>query len=92
MKLPSPFFMGTTISSPSAYRLVQAVCVFSTRRRCSTQMKRWFALRRRAPGRRWASARIWKPLQMPSTGMPRSAAATTSSMTGAKRAMAPQRR
>ncbi|SLJ61012.1 Uncharacterised protein [Mycobacteroides abscessus subsp. abscessus] len=34
----------------------------------------------------------WKPLQMPSTGMPCSAARTTSPITGANRAMAPARR
>ena len=50
------------------------------------------ALRTSAPGSRPASQRIWKPLQMPSTGRPRSAAATTSSMIGAGLAMAPARR
>ena len=36
--------------------------------------------------------RIWKPLQMPSTGRPPLAASMISAITGAKRAMAPQRR
>ena len=92
MKFPSPFFMGTTTSSPWSKDPVQAVVTDSTRRRCSVQTKRWWSLRMRAPGSRWASVRTWKPLQMPSTGIPALAAATTSSMTGAKRAIAPQRR
>ena len=45
-----------------------------------------------APGSRCDSQRIWKPLQMPSTGMPLPAASMTAVMTGAKREMAPQRR
>jgi hypothetical protein len=36
--------------------------------------------------------RIWKPLQMPRTGPPRAANSRRGSITGAKRAMAPQRR
>ena len=92
MKLPSPFFMGTTISWPALKALVQAVSAFSIRSFCSRQMNFWWSLRIRAPGSRWASVRIWKPLQMPSTGMPLLAASITSCITGAKRAMAPQRR
>ncbi len=46
----------------------------------------------RAPGSRCASHSTWKPLQMPSTGSPSRAAATTDSITGENRAMAPQRR
>jgi hypothetical protein len=45
-----------------------------------------------APGRRWASVRIWKPLQMPSTGRPAFACSMRGSITGEKRAMAPARR
>jgi phosphoribosylformylglycinamidine synthase len=44
------------------------------------------------PGRRPASQRIWKPLQMPSTVLPCTAASFTAGMMGEKRAMAPQRR
>ena len=51
-----------------------------------------FSLRSRAPGRRPASQRIWKPLQMPTTGMPSLAACTTAFITGLWAAMAPQRR
>ena len=50
------------------------------------------SLRVSAPGSRCASHRIWKPLQMPSTGMPPRAASAIDSITGANRAMAPQRR
>ncbi len=52
---------------------------------------RW-SLRISAPGSRCDSQRIWNPLQMPSTGSPCSAAATTSVITGANREMAPHRR
>ena len=44
------------------------------------------------PGSSPDSHRIWKPLQIPSTGPPRSANARTSSITGANRAIAPHRR
>ncbi len=50
------------------------------------------ALRVSAPGSRCASQRIWKPLQMPSTGRPARAAGISSVITGANRAIAPQRR
>ncbi len=46
----------------------------------------------RTPGRSPDSHRIWNPLQMPRTGPPAFANATTSSITGEKRASAPQRR
>ena len=49
-------------------------------------------LRSIAPGSRPDSSRTWKPLQMPSTGPPRSANACTSRMIGEKRAIAPVRR
>ena len=45
-------------------------CRFSTRSRWSRQTKCRPALRTSAPGSRPASHRIWKPLQMPSTGRP----------------------
>ena len=66
--------------------------LFSMRRRWSRQTNLRWSLRISAPGSRWDSQRIWKPLQMPSTGMPRSAAAMTSAITGEKREIAPQRR
>ena len=49
-------------------------------------------LRTIAPGSRPASSNTWKPLQMPSTGPPRSANVRTAAMMGEKRAMAPVRR
>jgi hypothetical protein len=50
------------------------------------------AFRMSAPGRRCASHRIWKPLQMPSTGPPSAAWRWTACMMGLNRAMAPERR
>ena len=64
----------------------------STRSVTSRQMNLSEAFRMRTPGRSPASHRIWKPLQMPRTGPPAFANATTSSITGEKRASAPQRR
>ncbi len=64
----------------------------STRSRTSRVINRSPALRVSAPGSRCASHRIWKPLQMPSTGRPARAAGTSSAMTGANLAIAPQRR
>ena len=49
-------------------------------------------LTKSAPGSSPASVMIWKPLQMPSTGVPFSARALTSRMIGECAAMAPQRR
>jgi len=50
------------------------------------------SLRVSTPGNSPASHNTWKPLQMPITGRPASACAATASITGEKRAMAPQRR
>ena len=58
-------------SAPSAYADVQAVRLFSIRSRWSRQTNLRWSLRISAPGSRWDSHRIWKPLQMPSTGIPR---------------------
>ena len=66
--------------------------MLSTRICTGLLMKRRPALRVSAPGSRCASHRIWKPLQIPSTGKPAFAAGTRAVMTGANRAMAPQRR
>ena len=44
------------------------------------------------PGSSSASVSTWKPLQMPSTATPLSAAALTSRMIGEWAAMAPERR
>ena len=69
-----------------------AVRLLSIRSRWSRHTNLRWSLRIRAPGSRWDSQRIWKPLQMPSTGIPLLAASTTSVITGAKREMAPHRR
>jgi hypothetical protein len=58
----------------------------------SRQTKLRFELRISAPGSRPVSVSTWKPLQMPITGVPRSAASTTACTTGERAAMAPQRR
>ena len=78
--------------SPGVRPEVTAVCAVSTRSETSRQMNRSDRFRIRAPGSSPASQRIWKPLQMPSTGPPRSANATTSAMIGARAAIAPARR
>src|ERR1019366_8777608 len=49
------------------------------------------SLRVRAPGSRCDSHRIWKPLQIPSTGSPWRAASTSGSITGENRRIAAQR-
>ena len=89
---PSWFFSGTRMTWPSAYSEVQAVRVFSIRSGWSRQMNERWAFLIIAPGSRCVSQRIWKPLQMPSTGMPPFAASTTFPMTGAKPLIAPARR
>ena len=80
------------ISWPGLKSDVQVVSADSTRRSWSLQTKVRTSLRINAPGSRWASQRIWKPLQIPSTGMPAFACLVTSAITGANREIAPQRR
>ena len=92
MKPPSPFFSGIVICWPAANSPVQSVDVFSTASTWSRQMNEPWSLRINPPSRRPASVSIWKPLQMPSTGMPRFAASATSLMIGERLAIAPQRR
>ena len=60
--------------------------------RTSAWMNRSPAFLVSAPGSRCASQRIWKPLQMPSTGSPARAAGISSPITGENLAMAPHRR
>jgi len=67
-----------------------SVCSTRTGTSCDTNLMR--SLRTMAPGSSPASSRTWKPLQMPSTGPPRSANALTAAMIGEKRAIAPVRR
>ena len=50
------------------------------------------ALRISAPGSSPASVSTWKPLQIPSTGTPRPAAAITACMIGLRAAIAPERK
>ncbi len=68
------------------------VCVVSTRTCTWRQTNRSERLRISAPGSKPLSQSTWKPLQMPSTGPPRSANPRTPSITFANRAIAPVRR
>ena len=65
---------------------------FSTVSGTSRQTKDSDAFGRSTPGSRPASQRIWKPLQIPSTGPPSAAKRATAPIAGQKRAIAPQRR
>ena len=76
----------------SRTRSVHGCRAVSTRSRWSRLRKCRCALRTSAPGSRCASHSTWKPLQMPSTGRPPRAASTIDAITGANRAIAPQRR
>jgi hypothetical protein len=83
---------GTCSTSPTEQACVSAERVEATVSPTVVQTNfsdRFFCS---APGRRPASVRTWKPLQMPTTGPPPSAKAVTAAMTGEKRAMAPGRR
>ena len=83
---------GIDSDAPSSHARVQIVSRFSTSMSTWRQMKRSDRLSSSAPGRRPASHRTWKPLQMPSTGPPPRAKSATDSITGEKRAIAPARR
>jgi hypothetical protein len=72
--------------------LVKRVSGCSTARWTSRQTNLSEALRISTPGSRPVSVSTWNPLQMPSTGVPALALATTSRMIGECAAMAPQRR
>ena len=76
----------------TTYDDVHAVRVLSTRSRWSWHTNFIRSLRTSAPGSRCDSQRIWKPLQIPSTGRPCSAPATISVISGENREIAPQRR
>ena len=80
------------ISWPASKPLVQALSALSTRRTWSVHRNLRWSFWIIDPGSRCDSVRIWKPLQIPRTGIPPFAAVMTSPMTGAKRAMAPARR
>jgi hypothetical protein len=71
---------------------MKRLLALSTRTRASRQTNSSCRFGRSAPGRRRASHRIWKPLQMPSTGPPVAANARTAAITGAVLAIAPVRR
>ena len=77
---------------PGSQREVKTVSFRSTRSATSRHMNESDAFGRSTPGSRPASHRIWKPLQIPSTRPPAAAKRVTASMTGANRAIAPQRR
>ena len=91
-KAPSPFLTGTVSSSPPAKPSVHGVRALLTVSRTLAWMNRRPAFLVSAPGSRCASQRIWKPLQMPSTGSPARAAGISSAITGENLAIAPQRR
>ena len=80
------------ISWPAGEGQVQVVSTDSTRSRWSRQTNVCRSLRISAPGSRWASHSTWKPLQIPSTGIPYSARVIRSVITGENRAIAPHRR
>ena len=61
----------------------------STTRWTSRHSKRSDSFRVKTPSRRPASQRIWKPLQMPSTGPPARANSATAPMIGEWAAIAP---
>jgi hypothetical protein len=71
---------------------VKIVSVRSTLRLTSRHTNLSEALRISTPGSNPVSVSTWKPLQMPSTGVPALALATTSRMMGECAAMAPHRR
>ena len=77
---------------PPVHREVNGADACSTRSATSRQTNESDAFGRSTPGSRPASQRIWKPLQIPSTGPPAAANSTTAPITGEKRAIAPQRR
>src|SRR6185437_985582 len=78
------------ITSPlAAHAQVNAVSLWTTSRSTCLKVKRRFAFGSKAPGRRCASHRTWKPLQIPSTRPPSSAKEITDSITGENRAIAP---
>jgi hypothetical protein len=89
---PSPCLIGISTVSPTPSPAVTAVSAVSTRRWTSRQMNRSDRLRISAPGSSPDSHRIWNPLQMPSTGPPSAENAATSSISGARAAIAPHRR
>ena len=84
--------MGTCSSVPTATPRVSTERAEATRTPAVVHKKRSPRFFCSAPGRRPASVRTWKPLQMPTTGPPAAANAATAPMTGEKRARAPGRR
>ena len=84
--------MGMVSTVPTATPPVAMVSSRSTRTWTACERNFTVLLRSMAPGRRPASCRTWKPLQMPSTGPPFAANSVTARMMGLKRATAPVRR
>ena len=78
--------------SPARVARVHAVPSLTTVSPTCLQRNRSDVFGSSAPGSSPASHSTWKPLQMPSTGPPERAKRSTSSITGAKRAIAPTRR
>ena len=83
---------GIDSVSPTAVAFVHDVDALTTSRSTWRQVKRSDVFGSSAPGSSPASHSTWKPLQMPSTSPPLRANRSTSTITGAKRAIAPTRR
>src|SRR3979409_1809404 len=77
---------GIDRRSPGLHVDVNGVAAVWTSTSTWRQTKRRPTLGSSAPGSRPASQRIWKPLQMPSTGPPARANSITDSTNGEKRA------
>ena len=84
--------MGMVRTVPTGTPAVAMVSSRSTRMWTGCERNFTVRFRSMAPGSRPASCRIWKPLQIPSTGPPWAANCLTAPITGEKRAMAPVRR
>ncbi len=84
--------MGIRSTAPRSAAEVNVLRVESTRTLTHSQRKSSPSLGSSAPGSSPASSSTWKPLQMPRTGTPRSAAMRTAAITGERAAMAPVRR
>ena len=79
---PSWCLTGTRRTSPGSRPASQGEPARCTTRSTSRQTKRPWWLGRRTPGSSPASHSTWKPLQMPSTGPPAAAKASTSRIIG----------
>ena len=83
---------GIESRSPAEHALVHAVDALTTSTATCRQTNRSDVFGSSAPDSSPASHSTWNPLQMPSTSPPWRANRSTSPITGANRAIAPQRR